>query len=177
MRDIQVFLGFANFYRCFIQSFSKIAGSLTSMLRRSFTTWSSKNLLLSINAAEVDEVAIGGGGDRKDETVRKSLSKNLNVATGYLTLDNRQAFTQLRQTFTKAPILWHFDLECHIRIETNVSGYAIDEVLSQLTLDNLGQWHAITYYSKKWFQQKLATKLMIVSFWQLLKPLKYGNII
>ena len=33
IKDIQVFLGFANFYRCFIQGFSKIAASLTSMLK------------------------------------------------------------------------------------------------------------------------------------------------
>ena len=31
---------------------------------------------------------------------------------------------------TEAPILWHFDLECHIRIETNASRYAISEVFS-----------------------------------------------
>ena len=31
-RDIQVFLGFANFYRRFIQRFSKIVAPLTSML-------------------------------------------------------------------------------------------------------------------------------------------------
>ena len=33
VRDIQVFLGFANFYWRFIQSFSKIAAPLTSMLK------------------------------------------------------------------------------------------------------------------------------------------------
>ena len=33
VRDIQVFLGFANFYRRFIQGFSRIAASLTSMLK------------------------------------------------------------------------------------------------------------------------------------------------
>ena len=33
VRDIQVFLGFANFYRRFIQGFSKIAAPLTSMLK------------------------------------------------------------------------------------------------------------------------------------------------
>ena len=32
IRDIQVSLDFANFYQCLIQSFSKIAESLTSML-------------------------------------------------------------------------------------------------------------------------------------------------
>ena len=33
IRDIQVFLGFANFYRQFIKDFSKIAAPLTSMLK------------------------------------------------------------------------------------------------------------------------------------------------
>ena len=42
----------------------------------------------------------------------------------------RAAFDRLRLAFTKAPILWHFDLECYIRIEINVSGYAISSVLS-----------------------------------------------
>ena len=37
MRDIQVFLGFASFYRCFIQDFSRIAAPPTSMLRMSPT--------------------------------------------------------------------------------------------------------------------------------------------
>ncbi len=32
VRDIQVFLGFANFYRRFIRNFSRIAAPLTSML-------------------------------------------------------------------------------------------------------------------------------------------------
>ena len=35
IRDIQVFIGFANFYRRFIQGFSKIAAPLTSMLKTS----------------------------------------------------------------------------------------------------------------------------------------------
>ena len=56
-------------------------------------------------------------------------------ATGYLTPKAREAFTQLRQAFTEAPILRHFDLKCHIRIETNASGYAIGGVLSQLNFD------------------------------------------
>ena len=30
-----------------------------------------------------------------------------------------------------------------------MSGYTIDEVLSQLILDNLDQWHPITYYLQK----------------------------
>ena len=175
MRDIQIFLGFANFYQRFVQSFSKIAGPLTSMLRTSSVTRSLKNSLLSMNVAEVDKVVVGGGGDRKDETVERSLSKNLNGATVYLIPDARQAFTKLRKRFTKAPILRDFNSECHIRIETDASGYVIGSVLSQLT--NSSQWHPVAYYSQKMILTKTWYKLIMVSFWQLLKPSKYGNTI
>lgn len=37
---------------------------------------------------------------------------------------------ELRQSFNATLILHHFDLECHIRIETNTSSYAIDRILS-----------------------------------------------
>ena len=86
--------------------------------------------------AEVGSIS----GDREDETVERSplTSKNSNGATDYLTPDTKQAFTQLRQVFTKAPILQHFNPEYHIRIETDASGYAISGVVSQLTLDNSG---------------------------------------
>ena len=50
----------------------------------------------------------------------------------FLTPEARSAFNRLRLAFTEAPILRHFDPECHIRIETGVSGYAIGGVLSQL---------------------------------------------
>ena len=50
----------------------------------------------------------------------------------------RLAFTKLRQIFVKAPIFYYFDPECHIWIETNVSGYVISRILSQLILANLG---------------------------------------
>ena len=48
--DIQVFLGFANFYRHFIQSFNRIAVLLTLMLRMSSTSTMQKqiNLLMSL---------------------------------------------------------------------------------------------------------------------------------
>ena len=49
----------------------------------------------------------------------------------------RKIFNHLRQAFTESLILRHFDLEWHIRIETNTSSYAIGGVLSQLTSDHL----------------------------------------
>ena len=88
--------------------------------------------------AEDAEIGSVGGGDCKDEMVKRSslTSKNSNRATSYLTSKARFAFTQLKKAFIKAPILQHFDPECHIRIEIDVSGYVIGGVLSQLTLYN-----------------------------------------
>ena len=77
----------------------------------------------------------------------------------FLTPDARTAFNRLRLAFTEAPILRHFDPECHIRIETDASGYAIGGVLSQLTSGtnpdrvvtkaDLGQWHPVAFFSRK----------------------------
>ena len=57
----------------------------------------------------------------------------------FLTFEARLAFTKLRQAFVIALILYHFNPNYHICIETDVSGYAIGGVLSQLTPDNLSQ--------------------------------------
>ena len=69
---------------------------------------------------------------------RKKLLKNKNLphfdakenGPSFLTLDARTAFNHLWLTFTKTPILWHFDLECYIQIETNALGYVIGGMLS-----------------------------------------------
>ena len=73
----------------------------------------------------------------------------------------RGIFNYLKQAFTKTSILQHFDLEHYIWIRTNISGYAIDGILSQLTLDHLilsdlifsksdfGQWHLVAYFFMK----------------------------
>ena len=130
VRDIQVFIGFANFYRRFIQGFSKIAAPLTSMLKTSLTV-----------STPSQKSTMG-----YDETSNKKSSKSKNLV--FLTVNARQAFTRLRQAFTEAPILSHFDPERHIRVETDASGYAIGGVLSQLTSDS-GQWNPVAYFSQK----------------------------
>ena len=47
-----------------------------------------------------------------DETSNEKSSKSKNPA--FLNANTKQAFTQLRQIFTKTPILSHFNLERHI---------------------------------------------------------------
>ena len=48
----------------------------------------------------------------------------------FLTPNARTAFNCLRLAFTEAPILWHFDPECYIWIETDALGYAIGGMLN-----------------------------------------------
>ena len=51
----------------------------------------------------------------------------------FLTPNTRRAFTQLRQAFTEALILQHFNPERYIWIKTDTSSYAIGGILSQMT--------------------------------------------
>src|SRR5438552_6770760 len=84
-REVQVFLGFANFYRRFIANYSKIAVPLTVMLKG---------------------------------------SKNGKKAGPYIMTDEaRKAFKKLKNAFSSAPVLQHFDPNKPIRIEMDASGF------------------------------------------------------
>ena len=112
IKNIQVFLKFTNFYWRFIQGFSRIAGPLTSIFRTSSTTRSAKNLL-QINVIEDAKVGGGSGGDYEEETVKRSLYKNLNGA-GYLTPNTKKTFNHLQHAFIKASILQYFNPKRYI---------------------------------------------------------------
>ena len=71
------------------------------------------------------------------------------VNSDFIIFEAKLVFTKLGQTFVKVLILHHFNPERYIRIETNASGYAISEVLSQLTSDNSGWWHPVAFFSQK----------------------------
>ena len=94
VRDIQVFLGFANFYHYFIQGFSKLVTSLTSMLRTSPTLI--KQLFINIADDEFGE------GDYSEDEARILLvffaSKDTTRA-GYLTFGVKKTFNFLQPTF------------------------------------------------------------------------------
>ncbi|KAI2667311.1 Transposon Tf2-9 polyprotein [Labeo rohita] len=88
LKELQRFLGFANFYRRFIRHFSSVAAPLTAMVRKgaSRLAWSQPAL---------------------------------------------QAFDDLRQRFTTAPILHHPDPDRPFIVEVDASSTGVGAVLSQ----------------------------------------------
>ncbi|KAL0164855.1 hypothetical protein M9458_040608, partial [Cirrhinus mrigala] len=88
LRELQRFLGFANFYRRFIRNFSTVAAPLTTMIKKGTTrlTWSPAAL---------------------------------------------QAFGNLRQRFSTAPILHHPDPDQPFVVEVDASSTGVGAVLSQ----------------------------------------------
>ena len=117
IRDIKVFLRFANFYRRFIQGFSRIAASLISMLKTTRNTGSVANPEKTKGGVSGGSVVgnVVGGGEATNPTKRKNpvkttkskiLVKSKNhdfpksrpekAGTGFFTPKARLAFTQLR---------------------------------------------------------------------------------
>lgn len=64
------------------------------------------------------------------------------------TTEARTSFLNLREAFTTAPLLRHFDPLLPIRMETDVSGFAISAILSQAHPET-GHWHPIPFWSRK----------------------------
>ena len=104
---------------------------------------------LDLAPRELGANEVVGGGSKADDKNLSKFKKLKNAKSGtptytgamgkptFLTLGAKKVFNKLRQAFTKAPILQHFDPKCHIQIETDASGYAIGGVLSQLIFDHL----------------------------------------
>ena len=161
------------------------------------TTESSKSAPKAFSADD-DKVVSGGGGRAngtvvnlfKNEKSRK-LTRVPNIgATGepnFLTSDAKKAFNHLWLAFIEAPILRHFDLKSHIRIETDVSGYAIGRVSSQLNLDSdvppndsnsnrsdFSQWHPVAYFSRKTIPAKTQYKTHDAELLAIVEAFKPG---
>ena len=102
IRDIQIFIGFANFYRRSIKSFNRIAALLNGILK---TTRSS---VPSASRVDDDKDIGGGGAVGQSDTSRKSAKSKSQTKSGnlgnsidleeskFLTSDARKAFNCLK---------------------------------------------------------------------------------
>jgi hypothetical protein len=112
--DVQVFLGFANFYRRFIHRYSQVTVGMTDLLQGM-------------------------------EKGRKSGPFTWTEAAG-------KSFEDLKEAFTTAPVLVHFDPSKKIRVETDASKFAIAGTISQQVDTSDGpkkHWHPVAFWSRK----------------------------
>lgn len=128
VRDIQMFVGFANFYYQFIYGFNKIVTLLILMLEISG---------IEVLPKKEDNIESNKGAiDDNYMTIERSdgaSDKNFISTSSFLTFGTTIAFAQLRKTFIRVPILHYFELNWYIWIKTDTFGYAIGGVFSQLT--------------------------------------------
>ena len=110
--DIQVFLGFVNFYWCFVTYFSWIVQPLTALL-------------------------VGGKVGHFSKVFK-------------LTKEARTAFKELKVAFTTAPVLWHYNANLPVRLETDTSSFTILGILSQQNNKESPEkchWHPVAFWS------------------------------
>ena len=98
---------------------------------------------IEIGGSEVDGVEVEDNEvEKKNQKTSKSkkLSKSKKmVGSDFFIFGARLAFVKLRQAFVKALIFYHFHPKHYIWVQTDVLGFVIGEVLSQLTSNDLGQ--------------------------------------
>lgn len=113
IKELQIFLGFANFYRRFVRGYSELTAPMTNLL--------------------------------------KGTKNGKQTGPFTFTNDAKKAFRELKDVFSTAPVLRHFDPERHMRMETDASGYAVGGILSQPWVNEDGKtlWHPIAYMSRK----------------------------
>ena len=59
----------------------------------------------------------------------------------------KRSFNLIKDAFTEASILQHFDHNLPTRVETDASGGAIGGILMQQNFQ--GRWHSCVYYLRK----------------------------
>lgn len=125
VRDIRVFIGFMNYYRRFIQGFSRLALPLTKLTQKGPLS------------------ARGGLSQRREEGQPLDIGE-----------EGTKAFKALKSAFLDVPILSHFERGRKTRAEVDASGGAICGILSQLVQEGNSppQWRPVDFFSRKLIQ-------------------------
>ena len=133
IQHVQCFLGFANFYRRFIEEYSRICTPLFNLLKT------------------VDK-------DKETSTVTTNPDlpgkKVTNKTPIEWTLCCQQVFNELKSRFCSAPVLKHFDQTLETILETDASDYVVSGILSQRHPDpakpeSRGALHPVAFLFEK----------------------------
>ncbi|SLM38760.1 gag polymerase env [Lasallia pustulata] len=133
VHELQVFLGFANFFCRFIRNYSQIAAPLLNLLKTG-----------------KDKKKIGIEAWQTNIISKNVVPKNVVPAPFPLSKAAMEAFKALKEAFTSAPLLRYFDGNKPMRVKTDASAFAIGRILTQrFEVDSHLHWLSIMYYSKK----------------------------
>ena len=112
-REIQVLLGFTNFYRMFIARYSAVVKPITDLL--------------------------------------EGTKNGKKTGPFHWTREASDAFAHLKELFSTAPLLVHFDPKRRCRVEPDASGGATGAVLTQEYSEEGKRtvWRPVAFYSKK----------------------------
>ncbi|SLM33751.1 gag polymerase env [Lasallia pustulata] len=136
--ELQVFLGFANFFRRFIRNYSRIAAPLLNLLK---TGKDKKKMGIEVRQTNVVP---------KNVVPENIVPENVVPAPFPLSKAAMEAFKALKEAFTSAPLLRYFDENKPMRVETEASAFAIGRILTQqFEVDGHLYWLPVAYYSKK----------------------------
>ncbi len=119
---------------------------------RILTSQNEKNQEISNNTTKINGGGVGRSiknlsivaklaKSKKSDLLKANFIKINSFGTDFLTLKAKKTFIHLWKTITKALILKYFDLKYHIQIEIDALGYAISEVLDQMTLNQYFSGH------------------------------------
>ena len=121
IRDVQCFLGFANFYRRFIEGFSRTCTPLFNLLKKADST--------SPNYPDGSAIPVKqrAGATPPDKPVKSAPREKAPFPWND---DCDRVFEELKNKFCTAPILKHFDPELETILETDASDYLVSGILS-----------------------------------------------
>lgn len=146
IREIQVFIVFANFYKQFIENFSIIVRPLS--------------LILKIEP-----------GSRASKLIQNNTQTLFQPdSTLFLTPKAKKSFQRLKNTFWKEPVLQHFDVSKPIWLETNTSRKTMEGVLFQQ--DKEMNWPSIIDYSRKMLSAEWNHETHDAELWTIVDAFK-----
>jgi RNase H-like domain found in reverse transcriptase len=85
----------------------------------------------------------------------------------------KEAFRVLKEAFTKAPILLHFDPSKPIRLVTDISEFTICGILHQPSDGPSRHWHPVAFWSRKMIPAEYNYETHDQEFLAIVMSLKY----
>ena len=177
---LQIFLNSVNFFWRFIRNYFWIAAPLLNLLKternkkKTEITLSSKQTFLYHRKRRKWRSSLNYSAHSSQ--VSEELQQENVVSVSFSLLKTAlKVFKALKKTFMSASLLHYFDENKPMRVETDISEFAIDRILTQqFKINSQLHWLSVVYYSKKlldteiWYdtdEQELLVIVKVMHHW------------